>query len=60
MNAGQQQAARQIAELLGSDDEIWLFAAGAIADSRDQAPRTADDRDSGDVLNDLITALRNA
>lgn len=60
MTADQQHTARQIADLLDSDDDVWQLAADAIADSRDQAARLPDDRDSGDVLNDLIAALRAA
>lgn len=48
-----------IADLL-ERDQVWELVADAITASRDRAPRTADDRDSGDVLDDVITALRNA
>lgn len=60
MNAEQQRIASQAADLLDGDDDVWQFAADAITDSRDKAPRSPDDRDSGDVLNDVIAALRNA
>jgi hypothetical protein len=58
VNAEQQRAAHTIADLLDSDDELWQVAADAIAASRDRAPRAADDRDSGDIVSDLIDALR--
>jgi hypothetical protein len=51
---------RQIADLLDGDDGIFDVAAGAIADSRDKAARHPEDRDSADVLTDVITALRAA
>lgn len=60
MNPAQRRIARQIADLLDTDDDLWQLAADAISDSRDRAPRDPDDRDSGDVLNDLIAALRAA
>ena len=60
MNAHQQGVAAEVADLLDSDDDVWQFAADAIAESRDRAPRAPGDRDSGDVLNDLIAALRAA
>lgn len=60
MNAEQQRMAANAADLLDGDDAVWQVAADAITDSRDRAPRVPDDRDSGDVLNDLIAALRAA
>jgi hypothetical protein len=60
VNAQQQQAAHAAADFLDSDDEVWQLAADAIAASRDRGVRKIGDRDSGDVLNDLITALRDA
>jgi hypothetical protein len=50
---------RRLADLLDEDDTFDLVA-GAIAESRDKEPRHPDDRDSGDVLQDVIEALRNA
>lgn len=58
MNAYQQRIASEIADLLDSDDDVWQLAADAIADSRDKARRHPNDRDSGQVVNDLIAALR--
>lgn len=60
MSAEQQRIASEIADLLDSDDDVWQLAADAIAESRDKGPRAPDDRDSGDVLDDVITALRSA
>jgi hypothetical protein len=60
VNAEQQRIAGEAAELIDSDDEVWQLAADAIASSRDKAPRLPDDRDSGQVVNDLIAALRAA
>jgi hypothetical protein len=54
MNA---DTAAQLADLL-DDDDTYDFVAGAIADARDRAPRHPDDRDTGEVLDDLIRALR--
>lgn len=60
MTPEQQQAAHNAADLLDSDDDVWQVAADAIAASRDRASRSPDDRDSGEVLDDLIAALRSA
>lgn len=62
MNAEQQAKARQIAEWLDDDDYLWTFVADAISDSRNEAvaPRDPLDRDSGEVLEDVIKALRSA
>lgn len=46
-----------LADLL-DEEETFEFIAGAIADSRAKSPRHPDDRDSGDVLEDVIAALR--
>lgn len=46
-----------LADLL-DEDATFELVAGAIADSRDNAPRHPDDRDSADVLEDVIAALR--
>lgn len=43
---------------LFDDDAMFDLVAEAIADSRDQAPRRPDDRDSGQVLDDVIAAVR--
>lgn len=54
-----------LADLLNRD-AVFDVIAGAIADARDCAPRLRDDegqpadRDSGDVLEDVIAALRAA
>lgn len=53
------EALRLAATLLAIED-IKDIAAEAIADSRDQAPRIGGDRDSADVLDDLIQALERA
>lgn len=50
--------ARAVADLLDGDDDLWEIAADAVLASRKKAPRHPDDRDSGDVLNDMIAALR--
>lgn len=47
---------RNVAAALSRED-VWVPAVDAIVVSRDQAPRRADDRDSGHVLDDLIAAL---
>lgn len=54
--------ADQLAELqrLLADDDVFDVFAGAIADARDEAPRHPDDRDSGDVLEQVIAQLRRA
>lgn len=54
------EKAAQIADLIDDDDDLWQLVADAISDSRDRAARVSDDRDSGDVVNDLIAALRAA
>jgi hypothetical protein len=54
------EKAQQIADLLDDDDDLWQLVADAIASSRDRAARVPDDRDSGDVVDDLIAALRAA
>lgn len=48
-----------LADLLDRD-AIYDFVAGVITDSRDKAPRHPEDRDTGQVLDDLIKALRAA
>lgn len=48
---------RTLADLLDRD-EIFDVVAGAITESRDKAPRHPEDRDSADVLNDVIGVLR--
>lgn len=50
---------RQLADLLDKD-EVYDVVAGAITDSRNKAPRHPQDRDSADVLDDVIAALRAA
>jgi hypothetical protein len=55
--AGTRISRSALADLLDEDDTYELVA-GAIADSRDMNPRHPDDRDSGDVLDDVIAALR--
>lgn len=50
---------RDLADAL-DEEATYELVAGAIADSRDQAPRHPDDRDSADVLDDVIAALRSA
>lgn len=67
MNANRQHQAALIADLLDSDDELFELFANAITDARDKAPRLRDeesgdpvDRDSADVLTDVIEALREA
>lgn len=52
--------AMRLAAALLDVAEIKDIAADAIADSRDQAPRLDGDRDSAEVLEDLIEALRAA
>lgn len=49
----------RLADVLDRDD-VYNFVADAIATARDKAPRAHNDRDTGDVLNDLIAALRAA
>ena len=49
----------RLADLLDKDD-VYDFVADAVATARDKAPRDDADRDTGDVLNDVIDALRNA
>lgn len=55
----------QAANLL-DDDDVFDVAAAAIAAARDKAPRLREkdgqpiDRDSGEVLEDVIAALRAA
>lgn len=46
-----------VAEFLDRDD-IYDIVADCIVISRDKAPRHPDDRDSGDVLDDVIAGLR--
>lgn len=62
MNVGQQRIANQIADFLDFDDELWEFVADAISDARNKglAPRDPLERDSGQVLEDVIAALRAA
>lgn len=60
MNADQQRIVGAFVELLDANDEAWQLAADAIADARDKAPRLPDDRDSGEVLDYLLAALRAA
>jgi hypothetical protein len=56
---------RQIADLLDKDANFEVVA-DAITEAREKAPRLREhdgrpiDRDSGDVLDDVITALRSA
>lgn len=52
--------ALRLAAALLAIEEVKDIAAEAIAASRDQAPRIGGDRDSADVLNDLIEALEQA
>jgi len=52
--------ALRLAAALLDVEEIKDIAADAIADSREQAPRDPADRDSAEVLDDLIEALRAA
>ena len=47
-----------LADLLDGDDELWQTVADAITEARQKAPRHPEDRDSGEVLDDVITALR--
>lgn len=54
---GQKISHSVLADLL-DEDATFELVAGAIADSRDKATRTPDDRDSADVLEDVIAALR--
>jgi hypothetical protein len=49
----------RLADLLDSDD-VYEFVADAIATARDAAPRDDNDRDTAEVLDDLIAALRTA
>jgi hypothetical protein len=58
MSAGADDLHR-LADLLDQDD-VYDFVADAIAEARDKAPRVSDDRDTGEVLDDLIAALRAA
>lgn len=54
-----------LADLLDRDD-VFDFVAGVIAEARESAPRVRDadgwpaDRDSGEVLEDVVRALRSA
>lgn len=48
----------EFAEILAHDDDAFQLVADAIADSRDKGFRHVRDRDSADVLNDVIAALR--
>jgi hypothetical protein len=60
---GHPELFRQAADLLDMD-EVFDVAAGAIAEAREKAPRLRErngqpiDRDSGEVLDELIAALR--
>lgn len=49
----------RLADLLDRDD-VYEFVADAIATARDKAPRDENDRDTAEVLDDLIAALRDA
>jgi hypothetical protein len=55
--------ARQLADLLDRDD-VWERVADALDAARDKGPRARDDdgevcdRNSSDVLDDVITTLR--
>jgi hypothetical protein len=48
----------EVANLL-DDEPVWTFVVDALIESRDRAARHPDDRDSGDLLDDVIAALRN-
>lgn len=62
MNAEQKAKARKIADWLDAEDDLWEFVADAISDARNKglAPRDPLERDSGQVLEDVIAALRAA
>lgn len=47
----------RLADLLDRDD-VYEFVADTIATARDKAPRDDNDRDTAEVLDDLIAALR--
>ena len=53
------ESLRSLADTL-DDDDVFDFVAGAIADARDKADRSPGDRDSADVLTDVIAAIRSA
>ena len=48
----------EVAALL-DDEPVWTAVVDALIDSRDRAPRHPNDRDSADLLDDVIAALRN-
>ena len=50
---------QEFAQYLDDVDEAWQVIADAIVTARDKGRRVIGDRDSGDVLNDVIRALRN-
>lgn len=47
-----------VADLL-DDEPVWTAVVDALIDSRNGAPRIPGDRDSADLLDDVIAALRN-
>jgi hypothetical protein len=49
----------RLADLLDRDD-IYDFVVDVMADARDKAPRDDNDRDSAEVLDEVIAALRAA
>jgi len=49
----------RLADLLDKDD-VFEFVADAVATARDAAPRDENDRDTAEVLDDLIAVLRAA
>lgn len=48
---------RALADLL-DDDEVFDVVAGLVADARDRAPRHPEDRDSAELLTEVIGRLR--
>lgn len=52
MTTKQKKTAREVADLLDSDGELWQLAADAIEASRREG------RDSDEILDDLLATLR--